>query len=76
MVGVFAEKSVCLLIVGRGCGGKVQLVEGVVGLKKLSVMVEIVAIDLVQNLVENMVLVLVLVVDYYYCYHYYCYGQG
>ena len=76
MVGVFAEKSVRLLIVGRGCGGKAQLVEGVVGLKKLSVMVEIVAIDLVQNLVENMVLVLVLVVDYYYCYHYYCYGQG
>ena len=63
MVGVFAEKSFCLLIVGRACGGKTRFVEGVVGLRKLSVMVDIVAIDLVLNLVEKMVLVEVMVVD-------------
>ena len=33
MAGVFAEKSICALIIGGGCGGKTQF-EGVVCLKK------------------------------------------
>ena len=33
MVGVFAEKSICVLIAGGGCGGKTQF-EGIDCLKK------------------------------------------